>query len=88
VSTVFSGLFRAIVIDNRDPSGLMRVKVVIPEIFSEGTASWAAACLVSDHPIIPEEGDEVWIAFERGDPDYPVWLGKAVSQPLEIRKRR
>ena len=88
MSTALPGLYRAIVMENRDPSGLMRLNVKIPEIFSQGTASWAAACLVSDHPIIPEKGDEVWIAFERGDPDYPVWFGKAVSQPLEIRKRR
>jgi hypothetical protein len=27
------------------------------------------------HEIVPKVGQAVWIMFEAGDPDHPVWLG-------------
>lgn len=87
VSTKLPGLFKAIVKDNRDPSGLMRLKIAVPEIYPHD-GPWAAPCLVSEQPIIPEVGDEIWIAFEQGDPSFPVWLGKTIGQQVEIRNRR
>jgi uncharacterized protein involved in type VI secretion and phage assembly len=35
------------------------------------------ACLpAGDTDAVPSVDDAVWLAFESGDPDQPVWLGR------------
>ena len=29
----------------------------------------------SPHRIIPKKGQDIWIMFEGGDPEFPVWIG-------------
>ena len=69
------GVHRAIVVDDQDPLGRHRVRVQIPSLSGDQTP-YAAACLpVSGADRVPSVGDQVWVAFEAGDPAYPVWLG-------------
>lgn len=82
----FPYLYRGIVRDNIDPKNLGRCKIQIPSIHG-GTElpsnylPWARG--VSNVVIgnnkgsssIPDVGDIVWVLFEGGDEDYPVYLG-------------
>jgi uncharacterized protein involved in type VI secretion and phage assembly len=74
------GLYRADVMDNRDPEKLGRLKVRFALAEAAATA-WAKACLPPAQmhaPFVPPDvGDPVWIMFEGGDPYSPVWLGCA-----------
>jgi phage protein D/phage baseplate assembly protein gpV len=68
-----------IVTNNRDPDGLGRVKVTLPSV-SEVETAWAPLLVPSagnqrGMMMMPQPNDQVIIAFENGDPSYPVVLG-------------
>ena len=72
----FCGIYRGKVLDNVDPLLKRRLRVVIPDVTGDEGA-WAMACLpASGVDTVPSVGDPIWVAFESGDPDQPVWLGR------------
>jgi len=64
----FFGVYRGTVLDNADPGAMRRVKVSV-----EGREGWALVALAG--PKL-EVGSNVIVAFERGNADYPVILGR------------
>jgi hypothetical protein len=78
--TRFYGKHRGIVRDNADPLLVGRVRADVPSVLGNVTSGWALPCLpytgdgVGLH-LIPSVGTGVWIEFEAGDPDYPIWTG-------------
>ncbi len=80
MSDGFLGLYRATVVDNVDPQYSGRVRVAVPEVLGDGQSGWAMPCVPYLDPdlnlvTIPPVGTGVWVTFEGGDPDYPVWMG-------------
>ena len=78
--TEFFGKYRGKVELNLDPLGLGRVQVSVADVMGDGTLAWAMPCLPGAGPgvgffTIPPVGANVWVEFERGDPDYPIWCG-------------
>lgn len=76
----FYGKYRGEVANNFDPQGLGRVQVGVPDVLGDGTMAWAMPCLPGAGPsvgffTVPPVGAAVWVEFERGDPDYPIWVG-------------
>jgi hypothetical protein len=39
--------------------------------------AWALPCLPPGGAATPAIGDLVWVTFEGGDTDYPIWVGVA-----------
>jgi uncharacterized protein involved in type VI secretion and phage assembly len=82
------GKYRGTVINNIDPMQIGRVQVNVPEV--EGFApAWAMPCvpvtgILSGVFALPEVGAAVWVEFERGDPDFPVWVGGFWNNPAEV----
>lgn len=73
--TRFYGLYSGTVTDVEGPNGVGRISVNVPSVFDEDSpyfTVWARPCLPYGHFFIPEVGDQVWIAFEHGDPSSPV----------------
>ena len=76
----FYGKYRGTVINNIDPMQIGRIMALVPDVSGFLPTSWALPCLpwggiqtgVFCVPII---GAGVWIEFEQGDPDYPIWTG-------------
>ena len=68
------GFYRATVVDNVDPMAQLRLKVVVPSI-SDAVSDWAPGCLPVGRKAVPKVGSTVWVAYERGDPNHPVWVG-------------
>lgn len=76
----FFGKYRGKVQGNKDPFHLGRVQVTVPAIYGEGRQSWAMPCTPYAGKnvglfMIPPLNANVWIEFEGGDPDYPIWTG-------------
>lgn len=72
----YFGVYRAAVVDAADPDGRHRVKIRMPAV-SGSAAKWAlVATSASDTQTVPDVGDEVVVAFEHGDPDRPIVLGR------------
>ena len=71
-----SGVYRAVVDDDADPTGRGRLRVTVA---GQRTGSvWAEACLPPVPAGVfspPAVGSTVWVQFEEGDRDRPVWTG-------------
>ena len=77
--TPFYGMYRGKVTDNEDPLIRGRIRAQVPAI-SDKPLTWAEPCTPYAGPkvgwyAIPPVGANVWIEFERGDSDYPIWSG-------------
>jgi hypothetical protein len=75
----FFGKYRGIVKNDIDPLQLGRVMVHVPD-FGALPDRWAMPCVpVADvqHGFVsvPGVGASVWVEFERGDPERPIWVG-------------
>jgi len=72
------GVYTATVLDNRDREGLARVFVRVPGVADAGIWARIATMMAGQNRgtmFIPDVGDEVLVAFERGDPRLPYVLG-------------
>jgi hypothetical protein len=76
----FFGKYRGTVENPVDLQGLGRVQVSVPDVLGRGKLDWAMpAAPYAGKGLgffaIPPKGASVWVEFERGDPDYPIWSG-------------
>jgi uncharacterized protein involved in type VI secretion and phage assembly len=76
----FFGKYRGLVFDNLDPLQIGRVQAQVPDALGETPSSWALPCIPAAGIqagcfIVPPIGSQVWIEFEQGDSDYPIWTG-------------
>jgi uncharacterized protein involved in type VI secretion and phage assembly len=88
-SAPFYGKYRATVLDNADPKQMGRIQVICPDISALLPTTWAMPCVPvaginMGFFIVPPIGGGVWIEFEQGDPDYPVWVGGFWGNPGEV----
>jgi hypothetical protein len=77
--TTYSGKYRGKVINNVDPLMLGRLIVLVPAV-SDVPLSWAMPCVPYAGPnvgffALPPIGANVWVEFEQGDPNWPIWTG-------------
>jgi hypothetical protein len=68
------GIYRATVVSNSDPQNKRRLQVVVPDPLGE-EAIWAEACVAPGSRARPMEGTAVWVQFEGGSAERPVWVG-------------
>ncbi len=79
--SVYWGKHRGKVVDNTDPKGLGRIKVEVPGLGLTGNAAvQALPCTPYAGPqvgffMIPPKDANVWIEFEGGDLNFPIWVG-------------
>lgn len=76
----YYGKYRGLVIENIDPEQIGRVLVQVPDVLGELPSSWAMPCvpaagIQSGCFIVPPIGSQVWVEFEQGDSNYPIWTG-------------
>jgi hypothetical protein len=76
----FYGKYRGLVINNVDPMLIGRVQVTCPAVLGEGTLSWALPCaafagIAEGLFAVPSVGASVWVEFEGGNPDFPIYTG-------------
>ncbi len=76
----YFGKYRGTVINNIDPEQMGRLMVQVPDVSSLLPSTWAMPCvpfggLQNGFIALPAIGSGVWIEFEQGNPDYPIWSG-------------
>jgi uncharacterized protein involved in type VI secretion and phage assembly len=85
----YYGKYRGTVINNVDPMQIGRIQVMVPDVSNFLPSSFAMPCL----PIagkqmgsyfVPQIGSGVWIEFEQGNPDYPIWTGCFWGSAAEV----
>lgn len=76
----FHGKFRGTVLNNIDPMQKGRLLLQVADVDALLPTTWALPCF----PFVgrqcgmwalPQIGAGVWVEFEQGDPDYPIWVG-------------
>jgi Type VI secretion system/phage-baseplate injector OB domain len=76
----FFGKYRGKVTDNGDPLMQGRIRAKVPSVFGSEESGWALPCTPYAGKgvgffFIPPVDANVWIEFENGNPDYPIWVG-------------
>ncbi len=76
----YYGKYRGTVLNNIDPMQKGRLLVQVPDVSGLLPSSWALPCLPFTGKqmgayMLPQIGSGVWVEFEQGNPDYPIWSG-------------
>ena len=76
----YYGKYRGVVLDNADPMLMGRILAMAPDVSSLMPTTWCMPCvpgagLQAGLLVVPSIGAGVWLEFEQGDPDYPIWTG-------------
>ena len=79
----FYGKYRGTVQFNTDPEFRGRVTCFVPDVLGVVPSTWAEPCTPLAGPtgppmgvyMVPPPGAGVWVEFEQGDPDFPIWSG-------------
>ena len=83
----YFGMYKGICTNNADPEGLFRIKAIVPTVFgdTDTETEWAWPCWPPGYSLfaagfnvtflpIPMRG--IWISFEGGDIEHPIWMGE------------
>ena len=75
----FFGKYAGTVDQNLDPNGKGRLLVKVPAVFGDGIV-WATPCVPYAAANVgffamPPVGAAIWVEFEAGDPESPIWSG-------------
>ena len=76
----YFGKYRGTVVNNIDPEQRGRIQAYVPDVLGVapsvlGDAVPACSRTAAGFYAVPPVGAGVWIEFEQGDPDYPIWSG-------------
>lgn len=85
----FFGKYRGVVRNNVDPMFQGRVSVEVAEVLGPGISTWAMPCVAyagmqSGMFHIPPVNAGVWVEFEGGDTDYPIYVGGYWASAAEV----
>jgi uncharacterized protein involved in type VI secretion and phage assembly len=87
----YYGKFRGTVVNNLDPKQIGRLQVMVPDVSNVALTSWAMPCMPygginAGIFSVPVNGAGVWVEFEQGDPDFPIWVGIFWGSNAELPK--
>jgi uncharacterized protein involved in type VI secretion and phage assembly len=76
----YFGKYRGTVVNTLDPERRARLQAVVPDLLGMSPGTWAMPSVPfagqgAGFVAIPPVGAGVWIEFEEGDPDFPIWSG-------------
>ena len=85
----YYGIYRGTVLSNLDPLQIGRIQATVPDAGRLTPSTW----ITPSFPVagkamgtffVPQIGAGVWIQFEAGDPDRPVYTGGWWGQTAEV----
>jgi hypothetical protein len=83
------GKYRGTVVQNVDPLQIGRIQVLVPDVSNLVPSTWALPCLPAAGMqmglyAVPPLGAGVWVEYEQGDADYPIWVGGFWGTAAEV----
>lgn len=80
MSQKYFGKYRGVVLNNVDPLQMGRISAQVPAVLGAAQTAFALPCVPvgvskTAGSSLPKVGSNVWIEFENGDPDLPIWSG-------------
>jgi uncharacterized protein involved in type VI secretion and phage assembly len=89
MSSKFYGKYRGMVMNNIDPMQMGRLQVQVPDVTGLAPATWAMPCMPvagiqNGMFVVPLIGSGVWVEFEQGDIDHPIWVGCFWGSATEV----
>jgi len=87
--TAYWGKYRGVVTDINDPLQTGRIKARVPDVYGSDESGWAMPCAPfggdqAGFFALPVPRAGVWIEFEHGDPDHPIWTGVWWGSAAEV----
>lgn len=85
----FFGKYRGMVLSNIDPLQKGRLLLQCPDVDGLLPTTFALPCFPFTGRqmgmwALPQIGAGVWVEFEQGDPDYPIWTGGWYGNAAEV----
>jgi hypothetical protein len=85
----YYGKYRGVVVNNVDPMQIGRLLIQVPDVGGLIPGTWAMPCFPMTGKqmgayMIPQVGAGVWVEFEQGDRDYPIWCGSWYGSAAEV----
>jgi uncharacterized protein involved in type VI secretion and phage assembly len=85
----YFGKYRGTVLNNIDPMQKGRLMVQVPDVSGLIPSTWAMPCFPFTGKqmgayMLPQIGSGVWMEFEQGNPDYPIWSGCWYGSVAEV----
>ena len=85
----YYGKYRGVVLNNVDPMQQGRLQIQVPDVGGLTPVTWAMPCVpvagiqngMFAPPLI---GSGVWVEFEQGDPEKPIWVGCFWGSAAEV----
>lgn len=83
------GKYRGVVLNNVDPLQIGRLLVQVPDVGGLMPSTWAMPCvpvagIQNGMFALPLIGAGVWIEYEQGDIDHPIWVGCFWGSAAEV----
>ncbi len=85
----YYGKYRGTVVNNEDPMRMGRLMAIVPDVVGLLPSTWAMPCvpfagIQSGAFLVPPIGSGVWMEFEQGDVQHPVWTGGFWGSAAEV----
>jgi len=85
----FYGKYRGMVLSNVDPMQIGRLMVQVPDVTGLTPGTWAMPCFPFAGKqmggwALPQIGAGVWVEFEQGNADHPIWSGCWFGSAAEV----
>ena len=71
----FYGLYRGVCVDAADPEGRGRIRARVPLVTGDAVTGWVWPCRSPGATGTPVPGQGIFVMYEAGDPDFPIWIG-------------
>lgn len=85
----YYGKYRGVVLNNVDPMQQGRLQLQVPDVAGLTPITWALPCapvagIQNGMFALPMIGAGVWVEFEQGDPEKPIWVGCFWGSAAEV----
>jgi uncharacterized protein involved in type VI secretion and phage assembly len=88
----FIGKYKGTVLFNIDPELRGRLMLTVTDVYGLIPSPWAEPCVPLAGPVgppmgvymVPPIGTPVWVEFEKGNQDFPIWVGCRWGAPTSV----